>query len=61
MSRRNRLIRHLEARWFACYGEPPPIRTDPELMRSVLDAAMASEAAAKREIALGDGAKAIVA
>lgn len=62
MSRRNRQIRHLEARWFACYGEPPPIRTDPDLMRSVLDAAMASDAAAAlREAALierGEGAPA---
>lgn len=51
MSRRNRLIRSVEARWIACYGEPPPIRTDPKLMLAVLNAAMAEEArrAATRE------------
>jgi len=37
MSRRNRLIRRLEDRWVACFGEPPPIRTDPELMLAVLE------------------------
>lgn len=37
MSRRNRLIRRLEDRWIACFGEPPPIRTDPELMLAVLE------------------------
>ena len=47
MSRRNRLIRHLEARWIACYGEPPPIRTDPELMLAVLNADMARNAPAR--------------
>lgn len=41
MSRRNRLIRRLEDRWIACFGEPPPIRTDPELMQAVLDEAEA--------------------
>jgi hypothetical protein len=57
MSRRNRLIRQLEARWFACYGEPPPIRTDPELMLAVMDADVASEAAAAREAAALEGAE----
>lgn len=36
MSRRNRLMRRLEQRWIACFGEPPSIRTDPELMMAVL-------------------------
>jgi hypothetical protein len=46
MSRRNRLIRRLEDRWIACFGEPPPIRTDPELMLAVLE-----EADAERRLA----------
>jgi hypothetical protein len=51
MSRRNRLIRQLEARWIACYGEPPPIRTDPELMLRVLDDMAARELEVRREAA----------
>ena len=51
MSRRNRLLRQLEQRWIACYGEPPPIRTDPKLMLAVLET-MAKEAAAASELAL---------
>jgi hypothetical protein len=53
MSRRNRLLRHLESRWIACFGEPPPILTDPDLMRAVLDEVQAERvvaaAAADRE------------
>jgi hypothetical protein len=45
MSRRNRLLRQLEQRWIASYGEPPPIRTDPKMMLAVLET-MAAEAAA---------------
>jgi hypothetical protein len=37
MSRRNRMIRDLVDQWTERFGEPPPIRTDPELMRSVLE------------------------
>jgi len=55
MSRRNRLIRQLEARWIACYGEPPPIRTDPELMLRILDDMAARELEGRREVALGGG------
>ena len=51
MSRRNRLVRQLEQRWIACYGEPPPIRTDPKMMLAVLET-MAAEAAAAAEAAL---------
>jgi len=38
MSRRNRMIQSIVDRWIERFGEPPPIRTDPELMRSVLEA-----------------------
>ena len=51
MSRRNRLVRQLEQRWIACYGEPPPIRTDPKMMLAVLET-MAAEAAAAADAAL---------
>ena len=51
MSRRNRLVRQLEQRWIACYGEPPPIRTDPKMMLAVLET-MAAEAATAAEAAL---------
>ena len=37
MSRRNRLLRSLEIRWVARFGEPPVIRTDPRLMEAVLE------------------------
>ncbi|MGA0601781.1 hypothetical protein ACO2Q3_13830 [Caulobacter sp. KR2-114] len=43
MSRRNRMIRRLEARWIACCGEPPPIRTDPDLMLAILEEAEARQ------------------
>lgn len=51
MSRRNRMIRQLEARWIASFGEPPPIRTDPELMLAVLDDVAARDRAARRDAA----------
>ena len=37
MSRRTRLLRLVEHRWFVRFGEPPPIRTDPELILSILE------------------------
>jgi len=37
MSRRNRMIQSIVERWIERFGEPPPIRTDPDLMRSVLE------------------------
>ncbi|HWA60071.1 MAG TPA: hypothetical protein VG939_01790 [Caulobacteraceae bacterium] len=37
MSRRNRLLRSIEQRWIARFGEPPTIRTDPALMLRILD------------------------
>jgi hypothetical protein len=37
MSRRTRLLRLVEHRWFERFGEPPPIRTDPELILSILE------------------------
>jgi hypothetical protein len=61
MSRRNRLIRQLEARWIACYGEPPPIRTDPELMLAVLDDLAAQELDVRREPGLASPAGVAVA
>ncbi len=37
MSKRQRLQRTIEHRWQAVFGEPPFIRTDPELMLSILE------------------------
>jgi hypothetical protein len=44
MSRRDRLLRRLEQRWIACFGEPPSLRCDPDLMAELLD-----EAESRRE------------
>ena len=55
MSRRSRLLHRLEARWIACYGEPPPILGDPDLMRALMNAEMAPESRApRREMALSE-------
>ena len=59
MSRRNRMIRQLEARWIASFGEPPPIRTDPELMLAVLDDMLARDRATRRQAAREGPAAAI--
>lgn len=50
MSRRNRLIRRLEDRWIASFGEPPPIRTDPELMLAILEEAEAARREAQPKL-----------
>ena len=36
MSKKRRLIRRLVEEWIQRFGEPPPIATDPALMRAVL-------------------------
>ncbi len=62
MSRRNRLLRRLEARWIACYGEPPPILSDPDLMRALMNADMAPEnRAPRRDVALSEEGEAVAA
>lgn len=38
MTRRSRMIGIIVDRWIERFGEPPPIRTDPELMRTILEA-----------------------
>ncbi|WGM38237.1 hypothetical protein [Caulobacter sp. NIBR1757] len=37
MSRRDRQIAAIERRWKARFGEPPSLRTDPELMLRILE------------------------
>ena len=37
MSRRARLIRRLQQRWLARFGQPPAIRAAPELMEKILE------------------------
>ena len=37
MSRRARLIRRLQQRWLARFGQPPAIRAEPELMAKILE------------------------
>ena len=37
MSRRHRKIAMIERRWFIRFGEPPTIRTDPDLMLRILE------------------------
>jgi hypothetical protein len=39
MSRRQRKIEMIERLWFARFGEPPSLRTDPVLMQRILDSA----------------------
>jgi hypothetical protein len=46
MSRRRKL-QIIERRWFERFGEPPSLRTDPELMRRILEAAEAKPEPAK--------------
>ncbi len=36
MSKRQRVMRDIERRWTALFGEPPCIRTDPALMLKIL-------------------------
>jgi hypothetical protein len=36
MSKRQRVLRDIERRWIALFGEPPCIRTDPDLMLKIL-------------------------
>ncbi|RYF90635.1 MAG: hypothetical protein EON95_16570 [Caulobacteraceae bacterium] len=38
MSRKDRQIATIERRWKARFGEPPSLRTDPELMLQILEA-----------------------
>lgn len=38
MSRRLRKLAMIERRWRDCFGEPPSLRTDPELMLRILEA-----------------------
>ena len=49
MSRRDRLLRRLEQRWIACFGEPPSLRCDPDLMTELLEEAE-SRAAPRRAV-----------
>lgn len=37
MSKRQRLQRSIEIRWLETFGEPPFIRTDPDLMLQILE------------------------
>ena len=37
MSKRQRLQRSIEHRWLETFGEPPFIRTDPDLMLRILE------------------------
>ena len=46
MSRRQRLLTRVIDRWIRRFGEPPPIRTDPQLMARILAEAGAREAPA---------------
>jgi len=39
MSRRARVLRTIQQRWVARFGEPPVILTDPSLMLSILESA----------------------
>lgn len=38
MKGRNRLLRSIERRWTATFGEPPAVLADPDLMLSLLEA-----------------------
>ena len=38
MARRQRKLKMIERRWLERFGEPPSLRTDPELMLKILEA-----------------------
>jgi hypothetical protein len=37
MSKRARRLKVIERRWLERFGEPPTLRTDPDLMQRILD------------------------
>ena len=39
MNKRQRRLEVIERRWLARFGEPPTLRTDPELMEDILERA----------------------